>query len=251
MTRIPFAAATQVERFESETRLLPYYDMLGAFLGVDLCAGVESFLIPNSVDRLLGVWNAVGVDGPREDIIDDPKNSFLRSVLFCGRSKLELVYHPRLATTEDDEIASLRSGEQPVIFVGADRPKPTPSSIEPPPDATDIQLQALHANEVELKVRNSAPDTAWLIYGDSYNPAWQAYVDGDPTPIYRANVAFKAVSIGPGTHDVKFVFKRGIFSIPWLLVGVTLIGLAGWICLYAATYIGREKASDRERIKPV
>ena len=251
LTRIPRAAALQLNRFESDTNMATDYDILGAFLGIDLCAGLQSKIITRSVDSLLEAWSAVGVDGPRENTIEDPKNSHLRTALFCDQPKLKLVYHPKLAATEADALADVKSGDQSVVLVGTDQTGRATSQANQPSEAAGIQVLAFHANELRLKATNSTSDTAWLIYADSYHPAWQAYVDDNPSKIYTANVAFKALPIAPGTHDVVFAFRRGIFVNPWLYVGLGLIGLAAYVCLCAASQTGRNSPTDSRKFPQI
>jgi hypothetical protein len=59
-------------------------------------------------------------------------------------------------------------------------------------------------------------ETAWsvvtgaggyLVNTDTYYPGWRAYVDGRPAPLYRANVAFRAVLVPPGRHTVTFRYE--------------------------------------------
>lgn len=46
-----------------------------------------------------------------------------------------------------------------------------------------------------------------LFLSDAYYPGWEAFVNGKPTKIYRADYAFRAVIIPPGKSKVQFVYK--------------------------------------------
>jgi uncharacterized membrane protein YfhO len=58
---------------------------------------------------------------------------------------------------------------------------------------------------------------------DAYYPGWKAYVDGEKTDIFRANLAFRAIRVPPGRHTVSLVYVPFSF---YLGLGLTGIGLA-------------------------
>ena len=68
----------------------------------------------------------------------------------------------------------------------------------------------------------TAPCHGFLVLADLDFPGWKAFVDGNPTPIYRANYAFRAVEVGPGAHDIVFSYN------PWTVeFGIPLALLSG------------------------
>jgi hypothetical protein len=71
--------------------------------------------------------------------------------------------------------------------------------------------------EVEV-VEYTPRRTAWrvhtgkagyLVTGDAFYPGWRAELDGRATPLYRANLAFRAVYVPPGEHIVVHTFDPG------------------------------------------
>ncbi len=68
----------------------------------------------------------------------------------------------------------------------------------------------------------------YLVLPDAYYPGWQATVDGQPAPIWRANYAFRAVYVPAGEHTVQFVFDPMIWKVGLAVSGVTLLALLGW-----------------------
>ncbi len=46
----------------------------------------------------------------------------------------------------------------------------------------------------------------WLVYLDNADPGWRAFVDGAPAPLYVANLAFKALRLPPGAHEVRLTY---------------------------------------------
>jgi uncharacterized membrane protein YfhO len=42
---------------------------------------------------------------------------------------------------------------------------------------------------------------------DAWDPGWRASVDGEPVPMLRADVAFRAVQVPAGRHRVSLVYR--------------------------------------------
>ncbi|MHB1424811.1 MAG: YfhO family protein [Gemmataceae bacterium] len=69
-----------------------------------------------------------------------------------------------------------------------------------------------HEEPGELLVRAAAPGRRLLVIADSYDPAWQVEVDGEPRRVERVNGDFLGCEIEPGRHEVRFVFRpRSIY----------------------------------------
>lgn len=60
-------------------------------------------------------------------------------------------------------------------------------------------------NRVEADVSATAPGL--VVLSQSYYHLWQVSVDGKPTPLLRANLAFQAVEVPAGPHHVKWVYR--------------------------------------------
>lgn len=103
-----------------------------------------------------------------------------------------------------------------------------------------ISFQGYGLNEVSLSVETTAE--AYLVLSEVYYPGWQATVDGQPAPLYRANYAFRAVRLTPGAHRVNLAFA----PLSWR-VGLGLsAGTALALLLWAA--IARRRLVRRGRI---
>ena len=59
-----------------------------------------------------------------------------------------------------------------------------------------------------LKIRVNGAG-GYLVIADSFVPGWSAVEDGRPVPIVRADYAFRAVPVSPGTHEVVLTYH------PW------------------------------------
>jgi hypothetical protein len=83
-------------------------------------------------------------------------------------------------------------------------------------------------NRVSLLTSSSAG--GWLVLADSWYPGWKAAIDGVDTPIYSANVVFRAVWLPPGEHTVTFVYSPQSLKIGAALFVASLIFLTGlWV----------------------
>jgi len=80
-----------------------------------------------------------------------------------------------------------------------------------------------------------------LILTDSFYPGWQAWVDGEPVSIRRADEAFREVLVPPGMHTVEFRYEPASFRVGLFLSLLTLAALTA----AAATVhlLGRSSAS--------
>ena len=65
-----------------------------------------------------------------------------------------------------------------------------------------------------------------LVLVDTFDPGWRAAVDGKPTTLLRANVAFQAVPVPAGTHRVELVYRP-----PSVMWGVLITALAVVVAL--------------------
>ncbi len=77
---------------------------------------------------------------------------------------------------------------------------------DPNDDGNRLRIVRRTANRAEIET-GPIDGNRLLVFTDADYPGWRAYLDGIETPIRRANEAFKAVVVPPGTHRVEFVFR--------------------------------------------
>ena len=99
-------------------------------------------------------------------------------------------------------------------------------SIDPAASAGRVTVSSHEPERVALQINLPAPGV--LVLSDSWYPGWQATVDGQPVPVLRANLLFRAVVVPAGVHDVVFEFvpdglRTGAAAA--LLAGLVLAGL--------------------------
>jgi hypothetical protein len=86
-------------------------------------------------------------------------------------------------------------------------------------------------DRVRVAVEASGP--AYLVLVDAYDPGWRAAVDGGTAPVLRAHVAFRAVPVTAGRHEVELVYRPPSVEIGLGVSAATLLGLADGAFLWA------------------
>ncbi len=107
----------------------------------------------------------------------------------------------------------LPGGVPPALSSEKDAGAPPALPVQGRDRAEGVAHILRYANtEVDIEVE--APNGGFLVLNDAWHPWWRAEVDGRPTDILKANVLFRAVPIGQGTHRVHFAFEplRGAWA---------------------------------------
>lgn len=81
-------------------------------------------------------------------------------------------------------------------------------------------------NEIGLEVE--AAKEGYLVLSEVYYPGWRAYVDGTEEPLLRANYAFRAVYLEPGSHEVRLAFAPTSWKVGLLIGAGTWLVLLFW-----------------------
>lgn len=80
----------------------------------------------------------------------------------------------------------------------------------------------------------------YLVLTDSWYPGWIAWVDGQETPIHRADYIFRAVRLEPGEHLIKFEYR------PWsFTLGVWLSGLSCGLVIVITIVKHKRRAREK------
>lgn len=99
-----------------------------------------------------------------------------------------------------------------------------------------------------LEIEADSTSGGFVVLEDNWHPAWRATVDGIPAPILRADLAFRAVRVGPGPHRVVFAWESRAFA--WG-VGLSLAGGLAWLALLAGVaWRGRKAGGPDEPAPP-
>jgi hypothetical protein len=107
--------------------------------------------------------------------------------------------------------------ESTVLLEGAEL---SPYRHQLPMRGGRVEILDSTPNRVRLKVEAEWP--AWLVLGDPWYPGWRATVDGEQTPLYRADFLFRGVQVPKGSHEVEFVFFPDSYDRGRLISAVAL-----------------------------
>jgi hypothetical protein len=72
-------------------------------------------------------------------------------------------------------------------------------------DVRSVRIVSYRNTEVIIEAESEKG--GFVVLNDSWDDWWYVEVNGRPAAIERANVAFRAVAVPPGRHQVRFVFR--------------------------------------------
>ncbi len=106
-----------------------------------------------------------------------------------------------------------------VILSGA--AAPPGGACFPPGDA---RLTSIAESPQSLRFHVEAESPGWFILADVWYPQWQARLDGERVPMWKADALFRGVYVPAGTHEVTFIYR------PWWRWSI-LLSLAALVLL--------------------
>ena len=131
---------------------------------------------------------------------------------------------------------------------GAVDPRQTALLERPPPDldlpddrsADRATVTGYEADRIGLKTATGA--RGLLVLSEAYYPAWKAYVDGEPAPLYVADHVLRAVPVPAGEHTVELRYES------WTLrtgLAVSLSAYLALVVLVVSAARRRRKGADK------
>jgi hypothetical protein len=74
-----------------------------------------------------------------------------------------------------------------------------------------------------VTIHASLPSPGFVVLADTYYPGWEAWIDGAPAHLYRADSAFRAVWVPAGEHELEYRFTFPILR-SGAIVSVAALG---------------------------
>ncbi|PYR93284.1 MAG: hypothetical protein DMF84_09845 [Acidobacteria bacterium] len=215
--------------------LLMYYDLEGGMLRIHPA-------LPR-VLRTYGVTHVLSPFPQQEAVLTPVSHDGIAYVYRVdGAARARFVRAARRVTNDRDAAGRLLAADfdpdREILLHDA------PDSIRPSVGERDASSNAGAGRAVitredarHIVIDAEAPADGFLLLADTFYPGWTAQVDGNGTPVYRANISVRGIRLPKGRHDVRFTydapgFVRGLWIT--MLAVSALIVWAG-----AAAYVDR------------
>jgi Bacterial membrane protein YfhO len=96
-------------------------------------------------------------------------------------------------------------------------------------NAAKVEITSTVVSNQRVTFEAGADAAAMVVVAQSYYHPWHAYVDGQPTALWRANYAFQALEVPAGKHKVSLVYEDQMFIYGCVLSLISLVGcMAMW-----------------------
>lgn len=136
------------------------------------------------------------------------------------------------------QMADLRNGV--VLEVGDEPPPVWETAVS---SASQVAITEYALNRVTLQT--NLDDAGFVVLADTYYPGWRVTIDGEPTPLYRANSIVRAVYVPAGAHTVEFSFLPLDFVVG---TAVSLLTLLVILSLYLVFVIRKPPSLNRKGV---
>nr|MBA3951453.1 YfhO family protein [Rubrobacter sp.] len=115
------------------------------------------------------------------------------------------IVHSAKQVTQTETLRLLGSGEvDPRRTALLERPPP---DLARPDDASADRASVTTYEADRIRLRTSTGASGLLMLSEAYYPAWKAYVDGQPVPLYAADHVLRAVPVPAGEHTVELRYE--------------------------------------------
>lgn len=194
-----------------------FVDFISTFKEIDSSwfnrAGVVTVL---EAPRFLDLFGVAYDTDALQGVIERP-NAIPRFAAFSNYEVLnQQIGLQRLKDVEFDPTKTLVLGSQPVDALPAVAAR----------RFQRLDYRTPKADHLSTTITDEMPRI--ILFNDRFSPNWQAYWNGNPLQIVRANNLFMAVSVPSGSGELSFIFR------PWLFMQLARISaiVAGLLLLF-------------------
>ncbi|MCX7929691.1 MAG: YfhO family protein [Chlorobi bacterium] len=120
-----------------------------------------------------------------------------------------------------------------------------PIRIEPASSGDSVAIIAYSNAAVRYRVRCSAP--ALAVMSEIFYPEWNAYLDGERTPLLRANYCLRSVAVPAGEHTIELRYESSHFTAGSLITAAALAVALALVGVDNIRRIQRRRFSTEQR----
>jgi hypothetical protein len=151
-----------------------------------------------------------------------------------GKQALGVLLAPQADPLREATVASLSTDN------GQTAALPTTETDRSESDLDSGRIISINYDWNRCDIEVEADSSTLLVLNDPWHPGWIARVDGQETPVLRANVIFRGVMIKPGRHQVQFIYSPQRFRVGIIVSGITIFAV-----LVLLGMITKKTAADR------
>lgn len=188
-----------------------YQEVIDHRLSPEIQTLIGGFQHPESLDSLLRSLPVINMLNTKY-IIYNPQNPPLENHHACGHAWFVDEVLP--VADANEEIAALE-GLDPAREAVVDRRFAEALTDADPGGAgkSVIVLQEYRPNYLKYRATVSSGKPLAVFSEIWYPKGWKAFIDGEETPVVRANYLLRALAIPAGNHDVEFRFEPASYRI--------------------------------------
>ncbi len=168
--------------------------------------GLSHILSATPSPERLGPWVRQGYAYLHKNPRALPRARLLGQPVYASNEREAAGHLARLGPAATDRI----------VVEDADRPLAPDQTVQ-----GTARIEREEPERVEIRTISQGP--AYLFLADTYDPGWSATLDGKPVPVRPAYVAFRAVLVPAGEHQVVFSYRPVGILLGGAITGVGLI----------------------------
>jgi hypothetical protein len=103
------------------------------------------------------------------------------------------------------------------------------------PDGCVVDSVSTNPTQISASVRGRGPGPSVVRVNQTWDPGWQALIDGEPVELMRCDIAFAAVVVPAGTHVLRLSYHD-----PLVTIGLVIsVFSASMVMLWAGLLVRR------------
>jgi hypothetical protein len=200
--------------------------------------GVRYMIVPADTppENQLGLQRVMRVQHPT--VYEDEQSKVLENREALPRAWI--VHSARQVGSKEEALDLLSSGQLDLTETALLEEEPPRMSRPDDASADRASITEYTPNRIQLEITTGA--AGLLVLSEVYYPAWKAYVDGQPAPVYLTDHLLRSVPVPAGDHIVELRYES------WTLRGgmaISLVTLATLIALTFAAGIKRWRRTGK------